>query len=213
VRPPDRPTLTVDELLRLSESVPGRYRALILVGGILGLRWGESIGLRIRDVDFLRRTITVNQEVSEVTGQLAIEPPKTPSSIRTLAVPIFVIEAITEHLVTHRRPVEPDDLVFVGPKGGVLRRAFVRRTFKPAVTSADLPSTLTFHGLRHVAATLMVSNNEHPRVIQHRLGHTDPKLSMGLYAHVPDDADRAAADHLQRMFTAPDGPANEATRG
>ena len=89
--------------------------------------------------------------------------------------------------------------MFVGPKGGVLRRAFEQRTFKPAVASAGLPSALTFHGLRHVAATLMVANNEHPRVIQHRLGHTDPTLSMGLYAHVPDDADRAA-DHLQRLL-------------
>lgn len=200
VRPPSRPTLTIAQLLRLSESVPARYGALILVGGVLGLRWGEAIGLRVRDIDFLRRTITVAQEVSEVTGHLAIEPPKTARSVRTLAVPAFVIEATTAHLVTHRGPVEPDDLVFVGPKGGVLRRAFEQRTFKPAVASAGLPPTLTFHGLRHVAATLMVANNEHPRVIQHRLGHTDPTLSMGLYAHVPDDADRAAADHLQRLL-------------
>ena len=176
-RPPSRPTLTIAELLRLSDNVPARYGALILVGGVLGLRWGEAIGLRVRDVDFLRRTITVAQEVSEVTGHLAIEPPKTARSVRTLAVPPFVIEAITAHLVTHRGPVGPDDLVFLGPKGGVLRRAFEQRTFKPAVASAGLPSTLTFHGLRHVAATIMVANNEHPRVIQHRLGHTDPTRS------------------------------------
>jgi len=114
--------------------------------------------------------------------------------------------------VTHRGPVGPDDLVFLGPKGGVLRRAFEQRTFKPAVASAGLPSALTFHGLRHVAATLMVANNEHPRVIQHRLGHTDPTLSMGLYAHVPDDADRAAADHLQRLLAeAPEGRATSPT--
>jgi len=102
------------------------------------------------------------------------------ASLRLGALEPFVSEAITAHLVTHRGPVGPDDLVFLGPKGGVLRRAFEQRTFKPAVASAGLPSALTFHGLRHVAATLMVANNEHPRVIQHRLGHTDPTLSMGL---------------------------------
>ena len=48
----------------------------------------------------------------------------------------------------------------------------------------------------------MVATGEHPRVIQARLGHADPTLSLGLYAHVPDDADRAAADRLEDLFSA-----------
>ena len=60
---------------------------------------------------------------------------------------------------------------------------------------------LTFHGLRHVAASLMVGSGEHPRVIQHRLGHSTARLSLELYAHVSEDADRAAAIHLEALFS------------
>jgi integrase len=53
-----------------------------------------------------------------------------------------------------------------------------------------------------VATSFMVADNEHPRTIQHRLGHADPRLTMGLYAHVPDEVDRAAADRLEALWRA-----------
>ncbi len=72
--------------------------------------------------------------------------------------------------------------------------------FKPSVEGVGLPPTLTFHGLRHVATTLMIANNEHPKVIQHRLSHADPAMSLGVYGHVPDDLDQAAAVRLDGLF-------------
>ncbi|MBA2496696.1 MAG: tyrosine-type recombinase/integrase [Acidimicrobiia bacterium] len=72
--------------------------------------------------------------------------------------------------------------------------------FHSAVAAAGLPRTLTFHGLRHVATTLMIANNEHPKVIQHRLGHADPAMSLGVYGHVSDDLDQAAAVRLDVLF-------------
>jgi integrase len=92
-----------------------------------------------------------------------------------------------------------DALLFTGVRGGILRRSWAHRHFNPAVARAGLPEGVTFHGLRHVATSYMVAGNEHPRTIQHRLGHADPRLSMRLYAHVPDDVDRAAADHLEEL--------------
>jgi Phage integrase family len=72
--------------------------------------------------------------------------------------------------------------------------------FKPAVIKAGLAADLTFHGLRHVAASLMVEQGEHPRVIQSRLGHATARLSMELYAHVPEAADRDVAVHLDASW-------------
>lgn len=62
---PDRPTLSAEQLDRLASTVPSHYRALVLLAGMVGLRWGEAIGLRIGDVDFLRRTIRIEQSVEE----------------------------------------------------------------------------------------------------------------------------------------------------
>lgn len=204
VRPPERELLSPDELVRLADTVPNRYRALVLVGGVLGLRWGEAIGLRACDVDFMRRTVTVAQVVEEIAGRVRVVPgeAKTTGSLRTLAVPPFLIDEIGHHLREHRSDAIGDRLalVFVGPRGGILRRRFAERTFRPAVERAGLNPSLTFHGLRHVAMSTLVDENVHPRVMQGRAGHASSKLTMELYAHVTDDADREAANALEKRF-------------
>jgi integrase len=120
------------------------------------------------------------------------------ASRRTFAIPASLVDELAAHIAEHRPGVAPGDLVFIGRRGGILRRSFESRTFKPAVAAAGLPDGLTFHGLRHVAASLMVANGEHPKVIQHRLGHADPSISIGVYSHVSEAVDRQAADRLDR---------------
>jgi integrase len=206
VRPPARQLLTPEELLRLADAVPSRYRALILVGGVLGLRWGEAIGLRICDVDCIRGTVTVAQVVEEVAGQIRVVPgvAKTKESLRTLAAPSFLIEELARQIKQYRADVvgDPTALVFVGERGAILRRRFAERTFKPAVAKAGLDASLTFHGLRHVAMSTLVDTNVHPRVMHSRAGHASSKLTMELYAHVTDTADRDAANALDERFRA-----------
>lgn len=70
VRRPERATLTADELLRLAGAMPPRYRALVLLAGTVGLRWGEAIGLRVGDVDVLRRQLSVRQTEDLAANQL-----------------------------------------------------------------------------------------------------------------------------------------------
>lgn len=197
----DRVTLAPDELLRLAGAVPDRYRALILVAGVMGLRWSEAAGLRIGSVDFLRRKLAVRETLAEVEGHLSVEATKSKSSNRTLSMPPFLCDALALHIRVHRPDAGLEDLVFVGPRGMPLRRSFAARLFKPAVEAAGLDCSLTFHGLRHVAASLMMEEGAHPGEIQHRLGHSTARLSMELYAHVSDDADRGIADRLNARFT------------
>ena len=195
-----RPTLTLEELSRLADAIGPRYRALVLLAGVLGLRWSEAIGLRVADINFFGATITVNQTIAEVAGRLEVAATKTRSSRRTISVPRFLLDELANHLATQRGRPGPDELVFTGPKGGPLRRSFAARTFTPAVAAARLDPALTFHGLRHVATSLMVEAGEHPRVIQQRLGHATARLSMELYAHVPEAADREVAARLDTRF-------------
>jgi integrase len=202
-RPPERVAVSPGQLEKLASEVPARFRALVLVAGVLGLRWGEAVGLRVRDIDFLRRTVTVAQIVEETAGHLAIvKEAKTVAGLRTLAAPAFLIDELAQHLAEHRTGVagDPEALVFVGPRGGILRRRFGERTFAPAVVKAGLDPSLTFHGLRHAAITTMVELGVHPRVMQGRAGHATSKLTMELYAHVTESADRQAAESLDRHY-------------
>ncbi|MDQ3106519.1 MAG: tyrosine-type recombinase/integrase [Actinomycetota bacterium] len=206
VRRAEHSLITPTELARLAEEVPPTYRVLVLVGGVLGLRWGEAIGLRRGDIDPVRHTVTVGQVVEEIAGQLRIVAgeAKTTGSLRTIAAPAFLIEALLEHLRTHRRGTEDDPtaLVFLGARGGVLRRRFSERIFRPAARRAGLAPSLTFHSLRHNALTALVDENVHPRVMQSRAGHASSRLTLELYAHVTDNADREAAAALERRFGA-----------
>jgi integrase len=174
----------------------------VLLSGTVGLRWSECVGLRVGDIDFLRRRIRIEQTVEEVSGHVrVVAATNSEAGRRSFALPAFLVDELAAHLATHRQGFSSDDLVFLGPKGGILRRSFEARVFKPAVVAAGLPESLTFHGLRHVATTLMIANNEHPKVIQHRLGHADPAMSLGVYGHVPDALDHDVAGRLDRLFT------------
>jgi len=200
-----RPTLSPEQLEALAGAVPDRYRALVLVAGAVGLRWSELVGLRVGSVNFLARTVTVSETISEVGGRHAAASTKSERSGRTLGLPAFLVDELARHLSVHRRGASQGDLAFTGPAGGTLRRSFAARVFNPAVARAGLPEDLTFHGLRHVATSFMVEADEHPRVIQHRLGHATARLSMELYAHVPEAADRDVASHLDARFSAGTG--------
>jgi integrase len=202
-RPPQRQGLTATDLKALLHESPERYRALVLVGAVLGLRWGEAIGLRIGDVDFMRRTVTVAQTVEELAGQLKLVPQaKTHSSLRTIAAPAFVINAIAVHIAQFCPNTQPDsnDLIFLGPRGGILRRSFVERILRPAGIRAGLETTVTFHALRHSAVTAMAESGIPYNVTQHRVGHATARLTMELYSHKTSEADRAAAKALESHF-------------
>ncbi len=201
VRPPERVTITAEELASLADEMPARYRALVLVGGVLGLRWGEAIGLRVRDVDFLRRTVTVAQVVEEVAGTLSVVAgAKSDAGLRSMTAPVFLVEELTRHLAAHRPGAAGDDLVFVGPRGGVLRRRFGERQLRPAVARAGLPASVTFHGLRHAAMSALAEEAVHPRTMQQRAGHASALMTLERYTKVTDASDRAAATALDDRF-------------
>jgi integrase len=150
----------------------------------------------------MRRTVTVAQVIEEVAGQIQVLPgeAKTAGSLRTITAPPFLIDELTRHLAKYRRGSDQGDLVFVGPRGGILRRRFGERAFRPAVRRARLDPSVTFHALRHVAMSALVDENVHPRVMQGRAGHASSRLTMELYAHVSEGADQDAALALENRF-------------
>jgi len=83
----DRPRvqpLELGQVLALAEAMPERARATVLFAAGSGLRIGETLGLTVDRVDFLRRTVTVDRQmVTPSRGEPGFGPPKTPSSRRT----------------------------------------------------------------------------------------------------------------------------------
>ena len=199
---PERMIIDASQLRRLLDEVPKHYKALVLTAGVLGLAWQEVVALRVRDVDFMRRTVTVAQTVEELAGQIRIVPEgKRRSRLRTMSAPPFLIEAIARHLAAVRADdaQDPDALLFLGPRGGLLRRRFGERVLRPAVGRTGLDG-LTFHGLRHAATSSLVDIGVHPRVMASRMGHGTIRTTMEVYARASEGADREAARLLEERF-------------
>ena len=183
-------------------SFPDHYRTLMLTAGVLGLAWEEAVALRIKDVDVARQTVTVAQTLEELAGHLRIVPEgKRRARLRTMAAPPFLMDAIAQHVATYRAESmhDPEALIFLGPKEGILRRRVGERILRPAAMRAGLEG-LTFHGLRHAATTSLVDVGVHPRVMAARIGHGTVRTTMEIYARSSDSADREAAILLQERF-------------
>jgi integrase len=76
----------------------------------------------------------------------------------------------------------------------------VRRSFLPLLARAELP-TVRFHDLRHTAATLLLAQGVHPKIVQERLGHSQISLTLDTYSHVLPSMGREAASKLDALLT------------
>ena len=151
----ERVFLTPGQLNALAEAIDPRFRAMVLLAGYRGLRFGEAAGLRPGKVNLLFGRLDVAEALKEVRGDLYFGPPKH-GRRRTVALPAFLVGALDQHL--SRLPPR-NDVLFSNPDGSLLRRSnFCRRTWKPAVASAELPEALTFHGLRHTAVSILIAS-------------------------------------------------------
>jgi integrase len=154
--------LSVGELQRLAEAMPIEYRTMVYVGGraqspVVGGGRPPPRPDRPRALHPAGRG-----DGGGVEGRLSVEDVKTRTSRATLPVPPRVAEVLASHVARSGRS-RPEDLVFQSPDGGPVRAANFRlRVWSSAVEAAGLVG-LTFHGLRHSAAGLMIELGAHPR--------------------------------------------------
>lgn len=190
--------LEPSEVRRLAEAIDSRFKALVLSAAYLGCRWGELVGLKRSNLNLEAGTIRIVGTLEEVSGIVRyVEETKTAASRRSLTLPRFLVEVLTEHLGA----APPSEFVFVGAEGGLLRRNnFRRRCWKPAVRAAGLDERLRFHDLRHTCASILIAQGAHPKEIQSRLGHSSIKTTMDRYGHLMPDLSTRLDNHLHEVF-------------
>ncbi len=209
--------LTLAELLALADAMPDQHRALTLLCGLGGLRFGEAVALRRRDVDLDAGTVNVSRTMVRVDGEKTTNSPKTKAALREVAIPQVVVDAMREHLKTV--PVTGrEGLVFPGGDGKLLaasalyglpervekrgRRRYVKGAygFYRARVEIGRPG-LHWHDLRRTAATLGAQAGATVREMQHRLGHETPAMALH-YQGATAERDKSIADRLQASVDA-----------
>jgi integrase len=194
----ERPVLTVPQVFALAEAIGPRYQALVLMGALTSLRWGELCALRQADVDLEGRTVRVERTLTELQGGgLTFGPPKSEAGKRTVSFPDLVSPVLRWHLSCFT-PGGEDDLIFTSPNGTPLRRGnFRQRVWLPALKAADLPS-IHFHDLRHTGNHLTASAGASLRELMARMGHSSTRAAL-IYQHSTDERQREIADALGQL--------------
>jgi integrase len=176
--------------------------ALFLTAAFTGLRMGELLALRWRDVDFAGSSVRVR--ASYYAGHLT-----TPKSGKVRAVPLApdVASALAQ-LGRRENWVGDDDLVFAGEAGSYLDGSALRRRYKAALDAAGL-RPLRFHDLRHTFGTRMIAKADIRRV-QEWMGHADIQTTMRYLHFAPRDEDAALVAEAFAIVPPADEPVRRA---
>ncbi len=199
-RSPERPTLTIEEVLTVADGMPPRLRLMVLLGTFASLRFGELAALQRQHLDATAGWVQVRATVVElIDGSLIVGPPKTAAGRRTVAIPSSLLGDVRSHLDEFVAG-GPDALVFTGPRGAPLRRSNFQSWWRPAMESADI-SGVRFHDLRHTGNTITAQSGATLSDLMARMGHASTRAAQ-IYLHTTSTRDRTVADAMNDVIRA-----------
>ena len=174
---------TVEEVAAAIEAAPERYRAAVILLAGSGLRIGELLGLRVSDVDFLRRSVRVERQRLQSGG---VGEPKTDKSRRTVPLSQVVLDELAAHLARY----PSGEWLFTAPDGGPVAYS---THWKPAWER--IRKVVGFehstHDMRHFFASAQIAGGASVKQVQSVLGHGSAAITLKVYAHLwPGDDDQ-----------------------
>ena len=183
----------------------GELWAPIMMAVATGMRRGEVCGLRWRNVDFERRTITVVETLEQMQGSVRTKRPKGEKT-RVITLPSFAAEELKKY-----KRQQAEALLLVGIRqtgetfvctkadGSMLNPWSLTQSFLKLARSLGFGG-IHFHSLRHGHATQLLRAGVHPRVAQERLGHANVSMTLQVYSHVTTSMQQDAADKIDETF-------------
>ena len=200
--------LTVDQAQHLLEAARGyRLEVLLVLAVVTGMRRGELIGLKWQDIDFEKRALQIRRTVTRLPGYgIVVSEPKTASGKRTIKLPVFLIDLLKQHRadqLTKRLAAgstwHDRDIVFSNTIGGFFDPSSLQKAFGRLLKDAGL-AHIRLHDLRHSAATILLKMGVPAHVVKEILGHSDIRITLGIYGHVLPGMDENAMDIMGNLF-------------
>jgi integrase len=178
-----------------------RLGPLFELAVLTGLRRGEICGLHWADVDLAARTITVRHNRVSVDGRVQESTTKTRSGRRTVPLSDAGVAALLTWQLRQSGEAEAaqeawqsDGHVFTNELGQALDPAYVTRLFQVIRLEDEPLPALTFHGLRHSAASLMLAGGADISTVSKLLGHASISITADVYAHLVAAVGQKAVD-------------------
>lgn len=162
-----------------------------------GLRFAEALGITLNDVDFDKKTVTINKTLDykkHREGTRSFVPTKNKYSVRT----IVVDDAVLYMLWKNAKGADQDESIFYKIKG-FQYNSTLNNWLKRACQKAGVPE-ITLHSLRHEHATYLVSQGISSMAVAERLGHADDSVTRAVYIHrLETEKARDAKEILQKI--------------
>jgi integrase len=219
--------LSVEQSQELIELAPRDdvYAQASLFAALTGLRQGEELGLRWRDVDLAKREVSIRQTLQQLRkhvnpsgrhGSVIRRMAKTRASHRSVALgemAIEILERVKRVQIDARMGAGSAwierDLVLANPLGEPLNPQTLRRRFRKLLAAAGVPGTVDlgdvvlnvrFHDLRHGHATHQIEQGVPITDVSAALGHSRTSTTSDIYAHALKAGQHAAAARFDQLM-------------
>ena len=207
---PRKPELApLSDVARVIEASRGTllYLPVVIAAGT-GMRRGEVLALRWRDIDLTKRVAMVARSLSFVGGSPHYSAPKTAAGNRRVALPDFVVRALAEERGRIEQICDdammsfsPERLVCCILDGRPLNPDDISHNFYHLLRRNKLPH-MRFHDLRHAVASGMLENGVRVDAVQQHLGHASPAITLGIYGHLVTEVQHEAAEQYGAQLDA-----------
>lgn len=199
-------TYDMPQTAELIERIRGsRLMIPVLLGVMCGLRRGEIVALRWRNVDLQARKLLIVESAEQTKAGVRYKPPKSGKG-RGVALSASVAEELRLHKLKQAEEllklgVRQDDSAFVYAQenGDPVQPRSLTHAWMKASASGYLPR-IRFHDLRHAHATHLLANGVHPKVASERLGHSRVGVTLDLYSHVLPGMQEDAASRVDEAL-------------
>lgn len=194
--------------------IPEQLKVLFNLAIYGGLRKGELLALEWSDIDYENSTVSITKSTAVVGGKQIIKEPKTKNSKRVVSIPRWLtyrIRSMKLERTKYRLSIgdywQGGEWLFVQDNGKQMSyytpyaafRDTINRYNKDKENKRKLP-LISFHGLRHTSATLLIAGKQDAKTVAARLGHAQTSTTMNIYVHALKEADRTASDAIEGVL-------------
>lgn len=183
-----------------------RLYALWRIAATTGMRRGELVGLRWRDLDLPRSRLEIRQTIVSVGYKIELSTPKTFKGRRAIALDRGSVESLDRHRVAQQAErvnaqglYVDNDLVFAHEDGRPIHPDSLSQTFERRSRHAQVPR-IRLHDLRHTYATLALASGVHPKIVSERLGHASVAFTLDVYSQAIPSMQAEAAENFARSI-------------
>ncbi|EHI56786.1 hypothetical protein HMPREF9333_00036 [Johnsonella ignava ATCC 51276] len=157
-----------------------------------GMRLGELLALTVGDVDFEKRTISINKSYQRLSGKDIITEPKTPKSKRVITIPQFLVIDLQDYISGIYQPKNKDRLF-------TITKYYLEHEMQRGIRESGV-KRIRLHDLRHSHASMLVEMGFSPLKIANRLGHEKIETTLNTYSHLYPDKQKKLADRLDTEY-------------